>query len=99
MANIGLHWVDFRFQLNSTGRWVTPPVSWHLRSEEQKAIDNAWNIISDGPKVVDFLQHLGLARNLTTEVSKCMPPLRIKFELPILILFANYLAESVEDDC
>jgi hypothetical protein len=64
--NIDLHWIDFRFQLNSTGRWATPPVSWHLRSEEQKAIDKAWSTMSNGAKVVDVLQHLGLARNLTT---------------------------------
>jgi hypothetical protein len=64
--NIDLHWADFRFRLNSTGRGATPPVSWHLRSEEQKAIDNAWNTISNGAKVVHVLQHLGLTCNLNT---------------------------------
>ena len=59
--NIDLHRVDFRFQLNSTKRGVTPPVSWHLRSEEQKAIDDAWNTISNGAQVAVVLEHLGLA--------------------------------------
>ena len=41
-----------------TRRGVTPPVSWHLRSEEQKAIADAWNTISNGAQIAVVLERL-----------------------------------------
>jgi NADH dehydrogenase FAD-containing subunit len=49
--NIDPHWVETR-------RGVTPPVSWHLRSEEQKAIADAWNTISNGAQIAVVLERL-----------------------------------------
>jgi hypothetical protein len=33
-------------------------VSWHLRSEEQKAIADAWNTISNGAQIAVVLERL-----------------------------------------
>ena len=43
--------VDFPFSPSSTCKKKGPPLSWHLRTEEQAEIDNAWNSIRTGEQL------------------------------------------------
>jgi hypothetical protein len=46
--SVRIEMVDFTFSPSSTCKKKGPPLSWHLRTEEQAKIDNAWNSIRTG---------------------------------------------------
>jgi hypothetical protein len=52
--------VDFTFSPSAACKKKRPPLSWHLRMEEQAEIENAWNGIRTGEQVQKVLGHLGL---------------------------------------
>jgi hypothetical protein len=55
--------VDFPFSPSSTSKKKGPPLSWHLRTEEQAEIDNAWNSIRTGEQTQEVLACLGLRKS------------------------------------
>jgi hypothetical protein len=52
--------VDFTFSPSATCKKKRPPLSWHLRIEEQAEITNAWNEIRTGAQVQKVSEYLGL---------------------------------------
>jgi hypothetical protein len=52
--------VDFTFSPSAACKKQRPPLSWHLRMEEQAEIDTAWNGIRTGDQVQKVLAYLGL---------------------------------------
>jgi hypothetical protein len=56
--------VDFTFSPSATCKKKRPPLSWHLRTEEQAQIDNAWNAIRTGEQVQKVSGYLGLSLGL-----------------------------------
>ena len=52
--------VDFTFSPSATCKKRRPPLSWHLRIEEQAEITNAWNEIRTGAQVQKVSEYLGL---------------------------------------
>jgi hypothetical protein len=52
--------VDFTFSPSAACTKQRPPLSWHLRMEEQAKIDSAWNGIRNGEQVQKVLAYLGL---------------------------------------
>ena len=52
--------VDFTFSPSATYKKKRPPLSWHMRMEEQAEIENAWNDIHTGEQVQKVLAYLGL---------------------------------------
>jgi hypothetical protein len=52
--------VDFTFSPSSTCKKKGPPLSWHLRTEEQAKIGYAWNSIRTGEQTQEVLAYLGL---------------------------------------
>ena len=52
--------VDFTFCSSATCKRKRPPLSWHLRTEEQAEIENAWNAIRTGAQVQKVSEYLGL---------------------------------------
>ena len=53
--------VDFTFSPSAACKKKRPPLSWHLRTEEQAEIDNAWNAIRTGEQVQKVSGYLGLS--------------------------------------
>jgi len=51
--------VDFTFSPSGTSKKKRPPLSWHLRIEEQAEIENAWNAIRTGGQVQKVSEYLG----------------------------------------
>jgi hypothetical protein len=51
---------DFTFSPSGTRGKKRPPLSWHLRMEEQAEIENAWNEIRKNEQVQKVLAHLGV---------------------------------------
>jgi hypothetical protein len=56
--------VDFTFSPSAAFKKKRPPLSWHLRTEEQAEIDNAWNAIRTGEQVQKVSGYLGLSPGL-----------------------------------
>jgi hypothetical protein len=54
---------DFPFSPSSTCKKKGPPLLWHLRTEEQAEIDNAWNSIRTGEQTQEVLACLGLRKS------------------------------------
>jgi hypothetical protein len=52
--------VDFTFFPSAACKKKRPPLSWHLRMEEQAEIENAWNGIRTGDQVQKVSEYLGL---------------------------------------
>ena len=52
--------VDFTFSPSAKCKKKRPPLSWHLRMEEQAEIENAWNVIRTGEQVQKVSGYLGL---------------------------------------
>jgi hypothetical protein len=52
--------VDFTFSPSATCKKRRPPLSRHLRIEEQAEIENAWNEIRTGAQVQKVSEYLGL---------------------------------------
>jgi hypothetical protein len=52
--------VDFTFFPRAACKKKRPPLSWHLRMEEQAEIENAWNGIRTGEQVQKVSEYLGL---------------------------------------
>jgi hypothetical protein len=52
--------VDFTFSPSATYKKKRPPLSWHLRMEEQAEIENAWNGIRTGEQVQQVSEYLAL---------------------------------------
>ena len=52
--------VDFTFSPSATCKKRRPPLSWHLRIEEEAEITNAWNVIRTGVQVQKVSEYLGL---------------------------------------
>jgi hypothetical protein len=52
--------VDFTFTPSGTSGKKRPPLSWHLRLEEQAEIENAWNEIRTTEQVQKVLAYLGV---------------------------------------
>jgi hypothetical protein len=52
--------VDFTFSPGATYKKKRPPLSWHLRMEEQAEIENAWNGIRTGEQVQKVSEYLAL---------------------------------------
>jgi hypothetical protein len=57
--SVRIEMVDFTFSPSSTCKKKGPPLSWHLRTEEQAKIDNAWNSIRTGEQTQDVLAYVG----------------------------------------
>ena len=55
--------VDFTFSPSSTYKKKGPPLSWHLRTEEQAKIGNAWNSIRTAEQTQEVLAYLGLRKS------------------------------------
>ena len=55
--------VDFPFSPSSTCKKKRPPLSWHLRTEEQAKIGNAWNSNRTGEQTQEVLACLGLRKS------------------------------------
>jgi hypothetical protein len=53
--------VDFTFSPSAARKQKRPPLSWHLRMEEQAEIENAWNVICTGEQVQKVSGYLGLS--------------------------------------
>ena len=53
--------VDFTFSPSATSKKRRPPLSWHLRIEEQAEITNAWNEIRTGAQVQKVSEYLRLS--------------------------------------
>ena len=51
--------VDFTFSPSATCKKKRPPLSWHLRMEEQAEVENAWNIIRSGAQVQKVSEFAG----------------------------------------
>jgi hypothetical protein len=54
--------VDFTFSPSSIHKRKGPPLSWHLRTEEQAEIDHAWTSIRTGEQTQKVLAYLGLGK-------------------------------------
>jgi hypothetical protein len=52
--------VDFAFSPSAACKKKRPPLSWHLRMDEQAEIENAWNAIRTGEQVQKVSGYLGL---------------------------------------
>jgi Patatin-like phospholipase len=52
--------VDFTFFPSAACKKKRPPLSWHLRMQEQAEIDNAWSAIRTGEQVQKVSEYLGL---------------------------------------
>jgi hypothetical protein len=52
--------VDFTFSPSARCRKQRPPLSWHLRMEEQAEIEKAWNVLRTGEQVQKVSGYLGL---------------------------------------
>jgi hypothetical protein len=57
---ITIETVDFTFSPSASCKKKRPPLSWHLRMEEQAEIENAWNSIRTGEQVQKVLAYLNL---------------------------------------
>jgi hypothetical protein len=57
---ITIETVDFTFSPSASCKKKRPPLSWHLRMEEQAEIDNAWNGIRNSEEVQKVSGYLGL---------------------------------------
>jgi hypothetical protein len=62
---VNIETVDFTFSPSGTHRKKRPPLSWHLRMEEQAEIENAWNETRTNAQVQKVLAYLGV-RPLST---------------------------------
>lgn len=65
---VAIETVDFTFSPSGTRKKKRPPLSWHLRMEEQAEIENAWNEICTNEQVQKVLAYLGIG------------PLRVKVD-------------------
>jgi hypothetical protein len=52
--------VDFTFSPSASCKKKRPPLSWHLRMEEQAEIENAWTVLRTGEQVQKVSGYLGL---------------------------------------
>jgi hypothetical protein len=52
--------VDFTFSPSARCKKKRPPLSWHLRMEEQAEIEKAWNVLRTGEQVQKVSGYLGL---------------------------------------
>jgi hypothetical protein len=52
--------VDFTFSPSASCKKKRPPLSWHMRMEEQAEIENAWNVLRTGEQVQKVSGYLGL---------------------------------------
>jgi hypothetical protein len=66
--DVTIETVDFTFSPSGTRKKKRPPLSWHLRMEEQAEIENAWNEIGTNEQVQKVLAYLGIG------------PLRVKVD-------------------
>jgi Patatin-like phospholipase len=57
---VAIETVDFTFSPSGTRGKKPPPLSWHLRMEEQAEIENAWNEIRTNEQVQKVLAYLGV---------------------------------------
>jgi len=57
---VNIETVDFTFSPSGTHRKKRPPLSWHLRMEEQAEIENAWNETRTNEQVQKVLAYLGV---------------------------------------
>ena len=55
--------VDFTFSPSATSKKKRPPLSWHLRMEQQAEIETAWNGIHTGEQTQKVLAYLGLEKS------------------------------------
>jgi hypothetical protein len=62
--------VDFTFSPSATYKKKRPPLSWHLRMEEQAEIENAWNAIRTGEQVQKVSGYLGLLPGLLERTTR-----------------------------
>ena len=57
---VNIETVDFTFSPSGTPRKKRPPLSWHLRMEEQAEIEKAWNETRTNEQVQKVLAYLGV---------------------------------------
>jgi hypothetical protein len=62
--------VDFTFSPSAACKKKRPPLSWHLRMEEQAEIENAWNAIRTGEQVQKVSGYLGLLAALLERTTR-----------------------------
>jgi hypothetical protein len=65
--------VDFTFSPSAACKKKRPPLSWHLRMEEQAEIENAWNVLRTGEQVQKVSEYLGRLPGPLKQTTRTVP--------------------------